>query len=217
MVVEQPSNLRPHTATLNEFDITTQLNSGLLCKHTGTLMIAQKADMVVNITCFLSCSAETPSSMLVSWVTFGPTSGSLVKYGLKGKSLTSTASGNMTKFVDSSVVRYMHVVNVKGLQPGAAYGMLHSTVKTPRQLNSLMIMNLRQHVCHLWHCILSWLIQHYTHIHAMHNLAYRVLSRMHFLRGGGGGCSAQMCIPPRGLGSCPPRDFRPSEIDPDAT
>ena len=66
--------------------------------------------------------AETPSSMLVSWVTFAPTSGSMVKYGLKGKSLTSSASGNMTKFEDDSIVRFMHVVEVKGLQPGEAYG-----------------------------------------------------------------------------------------------
>ena len=73
--------------------------------------------------CHLSFSfAETPSSMLVSWVTFAPTTESLVNYGLKGKSLTSSASGNMTKFDDSSVVRYMHVAQVKGLQPGEAYG-----------------------------------------------------------------------------------------------
>ena len=62
--------------------------------------------------------------MLVSWVTFVPTTGSMVKYGLKGKSLTSSASGNMTKFEDDSVVRYMHVVQLKGLQPGEAYGEL---------------------------------------------------------------------------------------------
>ena len=60
--------------------------------------------------------------MLVSWVTFAPTNGSVVRYGLKGKSFTSSASGNMTKFEDSSVVRYMHVVQLKGLQPGEAYG-----------------------------------------------------------------------------------------------
>lgn len=67
--------------------------------------------------------------MLVSWVTFTPTIDSLVKYGLKGKSLTSSASGNMTKFEDSSVVRYMHVVQVKGLQPGEAYGESVHTVR----------------------------------------------------------------------------------------
>ena len=94
------------------------------CQH-PILCVGLLDDALWGGSCFANCHfhfTETPSSMLVSWVTFAPTAGSLVKYGLKGKSLTSSASGNMTKFEDSSVVRYMHVVEVKGLQPGEAYG-----------------------------------------------------------------------------------------------
>jgi hypothetical protein len=53
-------------------------------------------------------ATEMPSSVIVMWVTFAPSTQSMVKYGLTESALTTDVSGKMVKFDDGEKVRYMH-------------------------------------------------------------------------------------------------------------
>ena len=63
--------------------------------------------------------------MVVTWVTFDPTNSSEVQYNLHGSTVSHSASGNVTTFVDgglSKSVRYIHRVTLTSLLPLQKYG-----------------------------------------------------------------------------------------------
>ena len=71
-----------------------------------------------------------PSSVIVMWVTFAPSTQSMVKYGLTESALTTDVSGKMVKFDDGEKVRYMHTVELSGLKPGTKYGVFFNGSST---------------------------------------------------------------------------------------
>ena len=87
----------------------------------------------------LCVHAEENTRMVVTWVTFDPTSTSEVRYGLSGQGLTHNATGTATVFVDKSwtseTIRYVHRVNMTGLLPLSKYGMYMYVQLYVRQLN----------------------------------------------------------------------------------
>lgn len=66
---------------------------------------------------------DSPTKMVVTWVTQNKTSASIVIYGIS--SLNQAALGNMTTFVDGGSQHhtlYIHRVTLSGLIPGQKYG-----------------------------------------------------------------------------------------------
>ena len=77
------------------------------------------------------CIAEDESRMVVTWVTFEPTNSTEVRYGPSGQGLTRNATGSVKEFIDKeligSTIRYIHRVNITGLQPLSKYGKPYRT------------------------------------------------------------------------------------------
>ena len=70
-----------------------------------------------------SYESDSPSEMVVTWVTLDMTEDSLVEYGSRG--LDSKARGVQDTFMDDGAeqrVLYIHRVKLTGLTPGLGYG-----------------------------------------------------------------------------------------------
>jgi len=78
--------------------------------------------LAVALTRITNVSVESPTEMVVTWVTLQSTGTSIVEYGVRD--LNKTAKGYEDVFIDSGNERrtiYIHRVTVTGLHPGQKY------------------------------------------------------------------------------------------------
>ena len=87
------------------------------CKHAQVTLIERVLSLKYT---------EHYSSVVVTWVTFDPTTTSEVHYGLSNgdtPNVTLSATGSATKF-DEDITRYIHRVTINGLVAQGKYGIM---------------------------------------------------------------------------------------------